>query len=320
LACHSDTGSGYFSCGLSALWISRGGFVFCAIGLFGEPYLIPGGGSLFRGKELWISRAFKIWPSYYFFLFIGNLVVLYVYRDSAIDHSIRGDQWWKFLFFYQNYRGTNHHIFDQVWSLCIEEHFYILLPLGFFLWTRYFRRYPIILFLVLAILGGNLLRVASWLINFETHSATHNRIDALTWGVLLCALERTPYFKSINRPVVFFLGLMAALFAAVVHARFDFIFFEKVVFHGIMPIFIFLILAGSIGFHWKRLHFLRIISYYSFNWYLWHQIFYYRKGEPYGVVLYFIVGFSLAFIATHLVEESGLKLREMWRKSLKKAA
>lgn len=84
--------------------------------------------------KFFLQRGFKIWPSYYAFLIFGSLVALCFYHSKHQDQIIPLWDMKRYLFFYQNYTGAPFHwSFDHVWSLCVEEHFYILLPILFIL-------------------------------------------------------------------------------------------------------------------------------------------------------------------------------------------
>ena len=77
-----------------------------------------------------LQRGFKIWPSYYTFLLVGTLLAIGLYGKSNPEQIIQVWDFKRYVFFYQNYTGQPFHwSFDHVWSLCVEEHFYIMLPL-----------------------------------------------------------------------------------------------------------------------------------------------------------------------------------------------
>jgi len=75
-------------------------------------------------REFYRRRAYRILPAY--------LVVLWLYlvfpawRESPVLPSL-----WQFLTFTVNlfFVDFSHHAFSHVWSLCVEEHFYLVLPL-----------------------------------------------------------------------------------------------------------------------------------------------------------------------------------------------
>lgn len=139
-----------------------------------------------------LQRGFKIWPSYYSFLVAGSILAFLLYRYDKPEFLIAWESKdaFRYLFFYQNYTGAPFHwIFNHVWSLCVEEHFYILLPLMIILVKGIFGNKKSLLFLSVAglILGGIVFKELSILYTHskDTYAGTHNRIDALGWGVLL---------------------------------------------------------------------------------------------------------------------------------------
>jgi len=97
-----------------------------------------------NGINFWkfiFQRGFKIWPSYYWFLLFGSIVAILFYsnldRYFIINPNFKDIS--RYIFFYQNYTGGPAHIpFDVVWSLCIEEHFYLLLPLALIITAKIF--------------------------------------------------------------------------------------------------------------------------------------------------------------------------------------
>ncbi len=77
-----------------------------------------------------LQRGLKIWPSYYGFLLGGSILSYFFISELHPDELIHGKDLIRYLFFYQNYTGIPFHWgFDHVWSICVEEHFYILLPI-----------------------------------------------------------------------------------------------------------------------------------------------------------------------------------------------
>ena len=76
-----------------------------------------------RIAEFYRKRAFRILPAY--------LVVLALYLVWPLWHEDTGmSPLWQFLTFTENLfvDYANNHAFSHVWSLCVEEHFYLLLP------------------------------------------------------------------------------------------------------------------------------------------------------------------------------------------------
>jgi peptidoglycan/LPS O-acetylase OafA/YrhL len=141
-------------------------------------------GQLKVGRFL-LRRGLKIWPAYCVFLVVASV--------KLVRHSSDGIDSLRLvipnLLHLQNYLGTP---FGITWTLAVEEHFYLLLPLVLFSLIR--RRGPDALESVPVIAGLTmavclLLRCITNLgqpFDSGTHVAhTHLRIDSLFFGVLL---------------------------------------------------------------------------------------------------------------------------------------
>jgi peptidoglycan/LPS O-acetylase OafA/YrhL len=132
-----------------------------------------------------IRRMFKIWPGYY----------LLVLSGLAIDGPGR---WRRALQVYlpnflhlQNY-GRYFNRIDHTWSLAVEEHFYIALPLLIWLLLRFGRKprpLAALPWIALAIVVGcNIARLVVCYnkpFNLRHNSETQLRMDSLAFGVLL---------------------------------------------------------------------------------------------------------------------------------------
>jgi peptidoglycan/LPS O-acetylase OafA/YrhL len=133
----------------------------------------------FDGRRFLIRRIFKLWPVYYAFL-------LFLVLTS--------DPWWRWNLIadalnVQNYALTQP---PHLWSLAVEEHFYLAFALLFPLALRASWR-PVTLVRVLAgVLVATLAaRIVAQLADMppvQIQLMTHFRIDALCAGVLLAAV------------------------------------------------------------------------------------------------------------------------------------
>ncbi|PQA90930.1 acyltransferase [Chryseobacterium shigense] len=145
-------------------------------------------------KAFYTKRFFRIIPPYFFTLFLYFAFPFFRERESL-------SSFWKFVTFTQNYgldvmnRGT----FSHAWSLCIEEQFYLFLPLLllFALKTRLLRY--TFYFAAILILFSLTARFMIWentivpVINTEgfwkewyreIYYPTHTRLDGLAVGVI----------------------------------------------------------------------------------------------------------------------------------------
>ena len=272
-----------------------------------------------------LQRGFKIWPSYYVFILLGTLLAYFFYRNSHPDQIIHLWDMKRYLLFYQNYTGLPFHwSFDHVWSLCVEEHFYILLPLMFLFVQRFVseqrRKFMLYFFVIATIFAGVGFKALSWYFTDgkDTYSATHNRLDGLAWGVLLNLIiydygnriKSSPYLK-----LLFFFGLMIFLIAIYVSSVINSELYNRVFLPSLVPIAYFLMLMAVYYMNFSGWFPVRFIAYYSYNWYLWHSVFVYFIYDIFGdtllgLFIYMVLSFSISVIMTITIEEFFLKRRE----------
>ncbi len=145
-----------------------------------------------------IKRIFRILPAFW--------VVLFIYFCFPAFHEREAlPPLWKFLTFTQNF-GTdlrNGGTFSHAWSLCVEEHFYLILPLVLFLLqiAGLFRKGCWLLLIVFFL--GFMVRSYNWSHHYfpavDTDSAvltwykyiyypSYNRLDGLLTGIGIAAL------------------------------------------------------------------------------------------------------------------------------------
>lgn len=163
-----------------------------------------------RGKDIslknfYIKRFFRILPAYW-------VIVAIYFGFSGFHEREALPPIWKFLTFTQNF-GLN--IFDfgtfsHAWSLCVEEHFYLFLPLILIILqsTHLFKKsYWLLIFLFLF---GIALRIFIWN-NFylpekiewykDIYYPTYNRLDGLLMGVSIAGIYqfRPDIWNKISR-------------------------------------------------------------------------------------------------------------------------
>jgi peptidoglycan/LPS O-acetylase OafA/YrhL len=148
-------------------------------------------------KRFLIRRGFKIWPPYFVliaFAFVALIKASHLSAHAAFMEILPN------LLHLQNYLGTPR---SFTWSLSIEEHFYLALPIFLMvvLWfirrpITFIRAVPIAAILVIVFITA-FRTIFNWnkpyFINgqsqFYSHgSYTHLRIDGLFFGVLLAYL------------------------------------------------------------------------------------------------------------------------------------
>jgi peptidoglycan/LPS O-acetylase OafA/YrhL len=139
-----------------------------------------------RFKRFFIRRGLKIYPAFYLYILVTFVVSHFVlHMVGPASHYLAE------VLFVQNYWEG---VWAHTWTLAVEEHFYVLLPiLLVFLARRYpgrrdpFRALPWIFAGVAALcIVFRAVSVCIGTPNYHTaYAATHARMDALFFGVLL---------------------------------------------------------------------------------------------------------------------------------------
>ncbi|WP_158798892.1 acyltransferase [Pedobacter sp. L105] len=275
--------------------------------------------------KFFLQRGFKIWPSFYAFIVFGSLIAFGFYRNSHPEQIIPFWDMKRYLFFYQNYTGGPFHwSFDHVWSLCVEEHFYILLPILFILIQTFANKKHkvnvIFISVILTIIAGIFFKFCSYYFtnSKDTYAGTHNRIDALAWGVLLNLMViycGKILQSSVYKFLSFSLGLLILVGTIYFTVSFNSVLFGKIYLHSIVPFSFFLMMSGLYYVDFSRFKVIRFIAYYSYNWYLWHPVFVifistYIKNPIGALITYLLITFTVAIFFTVMVEEVFLKRRK----------
>ena len=143
--------------------------------------------------RFFIRRAFKIWPGYLLLVLVTFVQDL---RHGNASWGVALHDVMPNLFHLQNYFWT---LRGQTWSLAVEEHFYLFLPLLFMILTLG-KRGRILDIPSIPLIAGVLtvvcLGLRMWVTSREPFyayrniSPTHLRIDSLFWGVFLSYLYK----------------------------------------------------------------------------------------------------------------------------------
>ncbi|MDJ1485844.1 acyltransferase [Cytophagaceae bacterium YF14B1] len=145
-------------------------------------------------KRFFIKRAFRILPAY--------LLVTGIYFLFPVTHE-RGTlaPLYKYLTFIQNIGLDILHqsTFSHAWSLCIEEQFYLVLPIILYTLNRFRLWKKSVLLVVAVFIAGILVRTMAWKYVFSLpkdqigkwyefiYYPTYSRLDGLLAGVSIAA-------------------------------------------------------------------------------------------------------------------------------------
>lgn len=171
-------------------WIGVDLFFVLSGYLIGLQLLTP----LSQGQPLefgrfYLRRAFRTVPAY--------LAVVAVYFALPAAREAPGIQpLWQFLSYSVNFLIDYEHnqAFSHVWSLCVEEHFYLVFPLLSWWLARRGSTRAFVGLCLFVILGGMLLRGWLWLHMQRPfveviYYPSYNRLDGLLAGVVLATIQ-----------------------------------------------------------------------------------------------------------------------------------
>jgi peptidoglycan/LPS O-acetylase OafA/YrhL len=272
----------------------------------------------FNIRRFYARRALKIYPGFYAMLALTLLIDRFIIPGIP-SYPITRTRLLAELTFTQNYLGS---IWGQTWSLAVEEHFYLLLPL--LLWcmhkrntSRPFQCLPTV-FLCVSV-GELILRLLiGWNLSNVTDEprygmATHLRTDGLIFGVALRYLydfERAKFRQYARSNAGTFLSVLGVFGAAVIGLP-----------NPVMHTFGYTFLSLGFGLLLCRvvdaspnrlLAPLARLGYYSYSIYLWHAwaCRLLPRKTPVEYAIAFLAAIVPGIIAAHLVEQPVLALRD----------
>ncbi|MXO86501.1 acyltransferase family protein [Altererythrobacter aurantiacus] len=137
-------------------------------------------------RQFYLRRVVRIIPPMWFAILFGLALTSLGLQSRPLEPEYL----WTDLLFLTNYAGS-FGMFSgtmiPLWSLDVEEHFYLFFPL---LLLATFRRQPVLILASICVVVL-LLRIALALEGVPTYYGTHTRIDSILFGCIL-ALWRNP--------------------------------------------------------------------------------------------------------------------------------
>lgn len=272
------------------------------------------------------KRWFRTFPLYFFVLFF------YVFLKPNITGVRFEPHLLPFFIFTQNYFPLKD--FVQSWSICIEEQFYIILPiLTFFLFPKATKSPFFWLFLSLI---GIFFRSYATMNNLNTTTPSeidyfvrfpfHTHFDGLTMGIFLAVTM--PKWSLWARSFKLLIGVIGCLFLVLITSFLGPALTAKNInwYLTIIPIIFALILIGFRGIKLPKhfSFFINWVALLSYGSYLWNNLllrFFARYlpeiNWPLGLTLFLISTHILALTTYILIEKPFLLLRAKYLRSLK---
>jgi peptidoglycan/LPS O-acetylase OafA/YrhL len=283
-------------------------------------------------KRFWLRRIFKIWPPLYVLIFLTIPVRLIVNQFHGLRDAFR--RLLSDIFFLQSYTFCT---WGQCWSLGVEEHFYILLPLAFWFTLRRARpddtdpfRWIPAAFAVVAVLELGTRLVTAHFFHPWTYYAnvypSHLRMDSLFFGVTISYYSHfhKERFEIFARKGYWFLAIAACVLLAIPYAPglpdmwlFTYGFTCFYLSFGALLV---VALHTPIERAWLpvRMAFraLAYIGTFSYSIYLWHMAwldfisFFGIIKLPIGLATYYVGAILSGIAAAKIVEVPALRIRD----------
>lgn len=175
-------------------------------------------------KAFYERRAFRILPAY--FVVLGLYLAWPLWRETPLMQPA-----WQFATFTFNlfFDAPQRYAFSHVWSLCVEEHFYLVFPLLAIVLAGRLTATRFILLCAAVVVGGIALRAWLWQVHLGPldlagdpigpmylrylYYPTYSRLDGLLAGVAVaaCAVFRPTWLAWGQRRGAALLGASALL-------------------------------------------------------------------------------------------------------------
>ena len=250
-----------------------------------------------RLSDFYVRRAFRIFPAA--FVFLGIVVALY-WREMHWTHVAAA------VFYVANMDLARPWIFGHLWSLSIEEQFYLLWPLALKTWHRH---KTAILFCVF--FGTPVFRALLYATKAQGPivASLPAVADQLAIGCLLAVyakrLPRIPgYLALVMTAGVIFIPWYPATSAA--RTLFMLFVLRPLLHVSIAGVVLHVIQVPYAALNWGPVAWLGKISY---SLYLWQELFCSNPNLPYGYALA-LPAIGCACLSYYLVEQPMLRLRE----------
>ncbi|WP_205499759.1 acyltransferase family protein [Rufibacter psychrotolerans] len=270
-----------------------------------------------------LKRLFRIIPAYYTFLVVGYVLAVLLLKDISPQDIPLPREFPQYFFFYRNYGGPpSRWSMEHLWSLCVEEQFYWILPLMMASFALFFakqnRRFLAAALALLAMGIG--LKAQAMVTDFaEWPTYTHNRLDAFGWGILITILGKRKQGTAhplFNHKGLLILGAGALLLCLTVLSP-----LPELLLRTISPICWFLVILGMYQAKSRYFAPFRVLAFFSYGIYLWHFLFvipvqhYFGKGLV-GFTVYALVTLFFAVLSSLVVERPFLRFRDRFLQKL----
>jgi peptidoglycan/LPS O-acetylase OafA/YrhL len=166
----------------------------------------------FQIFSFWKRRWFRTLPLYFLFLVLNYWFISQNWTRGDINQAT-----WKFFFFLQNFSSPFYDFFWESWSLSVEEWFYFIFPILFYLGLKFYpKKIAFFTAVVLFILSTFIFRINAvskpvdpFLFDITYKKVVLLRLDSIAYGLLFAWLN--VYYQSFIHRSKNFLLLLSIL-------------------------------------------------------------------------------------------------------------
>ncbi len=249
-------------------------------------------------SDFYLRRAFRIFPAA--FVFLAVVVALY-WREMRWTHVAAA------VFYVANLDMTRPWIFGHLWSLSIEEQFYLLWPFALKKWHRHQ-----VAILLTVFLGTPVFRTILYAVKAQGAVVGSLPVvaDQIAIGCLLAIFaKRLPRIPGSLALAMTAAAILIPWFPATSPARSLFMLFilRPLLHISIAGIVLHVIQVPYAALNWPPVAWLGKISY---SLYLWQELFCSNPNLHYGYVLA-LPAIGCACLSYYLIEQPMLRVREV---------
>ena len=265
-------------------------------------------------RQFYARRTLRIFPPCYaYILFVGILTLAEKIHEIGTTDFIHA------LTYTVNYEWKPHWVIGHLWSLGVEEQFYLLWPFAFAILSMRAGRY----LLIACIVGVPLIRlvaISGLIPSVNLGQSFHTVADGLATGCLLAQLREVPAFRRLISRIphvvagaVFVGGIAGAIAWKLAHAPSAIVLAPTL---ANLAIALFVAKesrpSGSLAFRLLNLTWMTQMGLWSYSLYLWQQPFLFHFSSPAIYHLFplnYAIVFALGIGSFYLIEKPSLRLR-----------